>query len=143
MQQKKKITLETTRIGKTLYNVDIIKRSAQELPVRRIPLQQVKEAVAGEHKYWLDRNGVMIGPSQLLKDWDAAQKNEAWKEHIATIKRSNLDDPIFITKEGIVFDGMHRLTKAFLDGKSSIKAIVFTSLPEEAILEDTKHQSTS
>lgn len=130
-----KYSFETSRVGDRLYNIELLKPFAQEIPVKEMDVEVFRELVSDRHTYWIDRNDQKLGPYQILKDWEAAQKNPIWADHIQTIKRANLDNPIWSTKDGIVFDGMHRLTRAFIDNVPTIKVKVFETLPEEAIVE--------
>ncbi len=125
---------ETTTVGERLYNVQLLERFAEHLPTQEIPLSALAEAVAKGNYYWTDRNGDLLGPYDLLQDWDAAEKNSAYVDHVATIKQADLSNPIWRTAEGQVFNGMHRLTRAFLDKAATIKTKIFPSLPDEAIV---------
>jgi len=57
-----------------------------------------------------------------------------WAGHVVVIKKANLEIPIWVTGDGLVFNGMHRLTKAFLENIPHIKVKVFNQLPESAII---------
>lgn len=52
-------------------------------------------------------------------------KNKKYKEDIKRIENANLRYPIIITGNTVV-DGIHRLTKAYLNDKKKIKAYVFS-----------------
>ena len=133
--QKDEMIYETTQIGGDIYDVAKIEDLAESLPIKDVPLEQIKGAVSEGHKYWVDRNGEMFGPHDLLKDWDAALKNPVWADHIGTILLANKNNPIWQHQDGTVFNGMHRLTKAFVDGDETIKLRYFESLPDEAKVE--------
>jgi len=91
--------------------------------------------VTEPHKYWEDKNGEMFDPSVIIEDWQAAQLNPIWEDHVETIKRSDLNDSIWILRRtGAVFDGIHRLTRAVLEGAGKIKVKYFDELPEEAVI---------
>lgn len=45
------------------------------------------------------------------------------------VKNANLQYPILLSPEGFIADGWHRVAKAILDGKTTIKAIRMESLP--------------
>ncbi len=129
-------TQETTRVGEILYDVDKLKNEAENIPIQEISLNTLLGAVSEGNYYWIDQNNEKLGPFQILKDWDAAQRKEEWSDHIANIRQANLDNPIWITKQGLVFDGMHRLTKAVLEGKENIKVKVWDNLPDIAIIKE-------
>lgn len=124
---------ETTNYNGKTYNVEGLFDFADTLPVHEIPLEQLTEAVGSGHKYWEDTEGQSFGPSVLLDDWPAAQQNPKWQEHVKNIKAANLDYPIWVGEHGEVFNGVHRLTKAFLDNLPTIKVRYFKKLPSEAL----------
>lgn len=127
--------METTQVAGFIYNVDLLKSYAVQLPVETVSLDLLRGAVGQGHTYWIDTEGHNLGPFQILQDWQHAQMQTAWQHHVDTIKRANLEDPIWIMRnDGAVFDGMHRLTRAFLDDASTIKVIFFEELPESAII---------
>ena len=124
---------ETTSVDGVVYDVHKMYEYAETLPVLSVETAKFKDALGVEHKYWLDRKGGMLGPYDLLQDWPSALKNPDWADHIATIMLSNKDATIWIYgKTGLVFNGIHRLTKAVLDGENKIKAQIFETLPEDA-----------
>lgn len=128
---------ETTRVGNKLYNVTLLWHYADQLPVEEVLLDDLKEAVNERHKYWLDTQGGWLGPSALLKNWESAQQNPLWIDHITNIKQANMNNPIWIHRpSGIVFNGMHRLTRAFLEQKPAINVRYFDELPESALVEE-------
>ncbi|MBI2037620.1 MAG: hypothetical protein HYT15_01645 [Candidatus Magasanikbacteria bacterium] len=126
---------ETTTIGKKLYNVEILEHFAEQLPTQEVPLNELTDAVSQGNYYWTDKNNNLLGPYNLLQDWEAAQKNEAYAEHVATIQHADLSNPIWKTADGQVFNGMHRLTRAFLDKAPTIRVKIFDSFPDEAVVD--------
>ena len=60
-----------------------------------------------------------------------------YKHEIDRIKNADLKYPIILHKNYIV-DGVHRLSKAFLDGKKTIKAYVFTDIDKFLVSETGK-----
>ncbi len=121
--------VETTSINGRVYTIDSLRQLADSIVAQEIPLAELADAVSQGNTYWIDRAGNHIGPHDMVTDWPAAQQNPAWADHVASIERANLDEPIWMTEDGAVFDGMHRLTRAFLDGKKTIKVKIFTALP--------------
>ena len=51
-------------------------------------------------------------------------------EHVGLIQAVDLRYPIILGPENRVMDGMHRVAKALLDGRSTISAVRLRSLPE-------------
>jgi hypothetical protein len=77
----------------------------------------------------MDRAGQRLGTHEILQDWENAQKIEAWADHVASIRRADLSKPIWMTADGHVFDGVHRLCRAVLENQPTIKARIMTELP--------------
>ncbi len=50
--------------------------------------------------------------------------------HLFRIQSVDLADPIILSADGHVMDGMHRVVKAFLLGQSHIEAVQFNEGPE-------------
>ena len=124
----------TAEVGDKLYDILILKSFSEEIPIENVLTETLRDAVAEGNTYWLDTEGKMFGPAEILRDWDAAQHNPLWTEHIESIKHADLDNPLWIAPNGFVFDGMHRLTKAFIEGVKEIKVRRFTTLPEDAVV---------
>jgi len=131
----KQINTHTSEYGNKVYDIYALRNYAESLPVEIIPIESLSEAVGPEYTYWLDQNGVMFGPSEILKDWEVAQSNPLWQEHISKLKRVNIDTPIWLAPDGTVFDGVHRLTRAFIEGVKEIKVRKFKEIPESAIVQ--------
>ncbi len=51
-------------------------------------------------------------------------------EHLQRIEAADLADPIILSPDGYVIDGMHRVAKAFLAGRASIPAVRLGEYPE-------------
>ncbi len=126
----------TAEIGDYVYDIYKLRPYAESLPVQSIPLAVFESRVAPGEYYWHDTEGNWLGPHQLLEDWEAAQKNPLWAKHVEKIKRVNADTPIWVINNSEVIDGMHRLTKAFLEKRTEINCRFWTSLPEEAIVKE-------
>ena len=131
-ERKMNFRFETTKVDGIIYDVRELEQAAEELAIVERNLNEFEETVAEGHHYWLDTNGNTLGPCDILRDWEAAQKTSAWSEHVATIKKANFDSPIWVTKDGYVFNGLHRLTAAFLQHRPTIKIRIFDSLPSSA-----------
>ena len=51
-------------------------------------------------------------------------------EHAKLIAETDLSYPIILDPEGRVMDGMHRVCKALIEGRTSVKAVRLEVLPE-------------
>ena len=56
--------------------------------------------------------------------------------HILTVKKANLKYPIILDDEGYIMDGRHRVAKALLMGKKTIKFVRFNQTPDPDCEED-------
>ena len=51
-------------------------------------------------------------------------------DHCRRIAAADLDYPIILNSDGSLMDGGHRLCKALLDGKTTVRAVRFDTMPE-------------
>ena len=73
--------------------------------------------------------------SELDENWwygngDAVPSPRALAAHMALVRDADLAYPILLCAEGRLMDGMHRLVKALLEGRTEIQAIKFPVTPE-------------
>lgn len=50
-------------------------------------------------------------------------------KHMKRVQETNLEYPIIMDEEGFIMDGWHRVAKALLEGRSTIKAVRFEQTP--------------
>jgi len=75
-----------------------------------------------EYKLWGNpQKNIYYSPIEVIKN----PKNKKYKHEINRIKKANMKYPIIIDGNHVI-DGVHRLTKAFLNNQKNIKAYVFT-----------------
>ena len=84
---------------------NLIERS-KDLPVMEIPLDHL----------CIDKD---LGEMSLLK----------FVRHLKHVEDCDFDFPIILDENGSIFDGLHRVAKALLAGKETIKAVRFESDP--------------
>jgi hypothetical protein len=51
-------------------------------------------------------------------------------DHFILMKETDLRYPIILNADGSVMDGMHRVCKAYIQNKQTIKAVQFSTMPE-------------
>jgi len=51
-------------------------------------------------------------------------------EHMRLVAPTDLSFPIILSSDGRVMDGMHRVAKALLEGRTTIEAVQFSQDPE-------------
>jgi len=56
--------------------------------------------------------------------------------HYEKVNLANLDYPIILSAEGEVMDGRHRIIKAILEGRKSVKAVKFGITPDPDYVEE-------
>ena len=53
----------------------------------------------------------------------------AFAQHVARVHDANLEYPIILGPAGEVVDGMHRIVRAFMDGRGAIDAVRLPRMP--------------
>ncbi len=61
--------------------------------------------------------------------WEDEQNLDTFISHVNRVQNSDLDVPLLISPSGGIIDGMHRLCKAVLEKKETIKVKYFKELP--------------
>ena len=56
--------------------------------------------------------------------------------HMRKVQEADLSYPIILAPNGVIMDGRHRLTKAILEGRTTIKAVRFLEMPETEVNND-------
>ena len=99
--------------GLQAWDVDRLIELSRDLPRQKIPVSSIREF---DEVYWFDGE---------------YQKPTCRKvvEHLQLIQETDLAHPIILGADGRVMDGMHRVAKAFLEGRSEIEAVRFASDP--------------
>lgn len=142
----------TVRHKATLGNrlVDIIKlrEFMDKYPIDNMDVndESLKWQIEPSHHYWNGEKGISLGPDMLLKieNWENAETEYPdFAEHIRKVKKADLNYPIWICnmpdmknpskRIEIIFDGMHRYTKAVLLNKKEIKVkkVRLEDIPED------------
>lgn len=107
--------------GKKIFSINMIfaylnifKPKAKMIHMRELfsSLQQKIWEIPGKKTFY--------SPLEVMKN----QKNKLFKEHNDMIKKANLKYPIILTEKYQIVDGSHRLCKALLAKKKTIKAVV-------------------
>ena len=56
--------------------------------------------------------------------------------HVKQILKVNIDYPIILDEDGEIMDGRHRIMKAILEGKETIKAVRFDENPKPCRIQE-------
>jgi hypothetical protein len=70
---------------------------------------------------------------ELDEEWFGDDERPTWRallEHVRLIEGADLSYPIILSANGAVMDGMHRVAKAMLEGRSGIEAVQFDEDPK-------------
>ena len=96
--------------GVDAWDVDRLVELSRDLPVQQVPLTSIREL---DTAYW----------SQPLTVREVA-------DHVRLVGAVDLAYPIILAADGRVMDGMHRVVRALLEGRSTIAAVRFDVQPE-------------
>ncbi len=101
--------------GKKVWLVTSLIERSKGLPVFEIPLA-----------------GLFSGSDV----WDPITSAYSLAKHMKRVREANLDHPIIMDEEGFIMDGWHRVAKALLEGRETIKAVRFETTPAPDYVED-------
>lgn len=59
----------------------------------------------------------------------ASKTARAIAEHVKRVNETDLQYPIVLDPDGFIMDGWHRIVKALVEGRETIKAVRFKELP--------------
>ena len=107
-----------TKDGVATWDVHNLVELSKDLPVLDVPLENVKEM---DQAYWFDESHYPTGREILV--------------HFKLVSEADLSYPIILCNQGKLMDGMHRVVKAHLEGRKSIKAVRFEKIPEPDYLD--------
>ncbi len=98
--------------GLLAWDVDRLIQLTSRLPRKSVPVDRIRE---------------------LDEAWFGEDERPTWRallEHVRLIEEADLSYPIILSVSGAVMDGMHRVAKAMLEGRSEIEAVQFDEDPE-------------
>jgi hypothetical protein len=100
--------------GFDAWDVDRLIVLSRDLPVEPVPVDSIEEI---DTSYWFDGSAEVPTVRKVV-------------EHCKLIAEVDLAYPIILGRDGRVMDGMHRIARAMLDGRSEIDAVRFTDAIE-------------
>ena len=115
----KRDTHGNIRDGKQLiWYAESLWRRAAEFPVVEVPLESVKawtgEPALDEDCWFLEHTRPTL--RQIVR-------------HCRRINEATLDYPIILNDDGTLMDGGHRLCRALLEGRETVAAVQFPTMP--------------
>ena len=97
-------------VGLRAWDVDRLARLSGHLKSELVDVADIREV---DEAYW----------GQPMTCRDVA-------EHARLIDESDFEFPIILSSDGRIMDGMHRVLKALMQGRSQIHAVLFETDPE-------------
>lgn len=98
--------------GFNAWDVDRLIDLAADLPTEDVALSAIREV---DTDYWFDHG--------------CTPTVAAVVEHVRLITAADLSHPIILDPDGRVMDGMHRVAKALLEGRSTMTAKRLMAMP--------------
>jgi hypothetical protein len=99
--------------GLDAWDVDRLIELSRDLPEQEIPVEAIEEV---DTDYWF--NGTDTPTVRRMV------------EHMRWVRDVDMSYPIILGADGRVMDGMHRVVRAMLDGRSTIGVVQFQVQPE-------------
>jgi len=111
---RKQYHFQRSSQGLRAWDVHRLIDLSKDLPRRTLAIDGVREL---DEVYWFD---------------DSQQRPTCRKvlEHMKLIEAADLSHPIILGSDGRVMDGMHRVARCLLEGRSQIEAVQFDEDPE-------------
>lgn len=115
------------------------------MKIPEFPKIDVQYAVIGRHKWAVSRLielsktlKVLEIPIDHLNVWHKYEDLSLRKMvmHIQTINNADLEYPIILDEDGEIMDGRHRIMKALLEGRPTVKAVRFDENPSPCEIVD-------
>jgi hypothetical protein len=100
--------------GFDAWDVDRLIELSRGLPTERVPVDSIGEI---DTSYWFESCAEVPTVRRVV-------------EHTKLMLEADLSFPIILGHDGRVMDGMHRIARALLEGKTEIDAVRLLSLPE-------------
>lgn len=72
----------------------------------------------------------LAGIDLSYSPWTSLSNVKQIANHFKRVQLANLDYPVILDDHGYIADGWHRIVKALVDGKSTIKAIRIQEMPQ-------------
>jgi hypothetical protein len=106
--------LRQSERGLCAWSVDRLVELSRELPREHVPLAAIREL---DEPFWCGGEGQKLTCRQVV-------------DHARLMRECDLSYPIILSSDGRVMDGMHRVCRALLEGRSEIEAVRFREDPE-------------
>ena len=111
---RKQYHFRPSKNGYFAWDIDRLVELSRDFERKLVTLDTIKEL---DENFWFGSE-------------DDVPTCRAIVNHMRLIEEVNLSYPIILSAEGRVMDGMHRVSKALLEGEEQIQAVQFTETPE-------------
>ncbi|HEU5387208.1 MAG TPA: hypothetical protein VFV73_15020 [Streptosporangiaceae bacterium] len=111
---RKQYHLWAAATGFDAWDVGRLISLSRGLPVHAVAVDSISEV---DTVYWFEGS-------------TAAPTVRAIVEHARLMRDADLSFPVILGPDGRVMDGMHRIARAMLDGRTEVSAVRFPALPE-------------
>jgi hypothetical protein len=103
-----------TADGYDAWDVTHLIELSRDLPVKEVPLSSIHELDA---VYWFGGDGAPATVRILVR-------------HMELVNEADLSHPVILGRDGELMDGMHRVARCLLEGRSTVPAVQFLEQPE-------------
>jgi len=100
--------------GFDAWDVDRLIRLSRNLPIEQVAVDSIGEV---DTAYWFDASSEEPTVRKVI-------------EHVRLISEVDTSYPIILGYDGRLMDGMHRIARALLEGRTVVSAVRFRSPPE-------------
>jgi hypothetical protein len=95
------------------WDVDNLIEQSRHLPIKEVPLDDIAEI---DSVFWFGADGSPATVRILVR-------------HMSLVDAADLSFPVILGADGQVMDGMHRIAKCLLQGRSTVQAVRFEVQP--------------
>ena len=96
------------------WDVDHLIELSASLPVKEVPLASIAEI---DSDYWFGAD-------------DSSATVRILVRHMELVNAADISYPVILGPEGQVMDGMHRIAKSLLEGRTTVRAVQFEEQPD-------------
>jgi len=114
MPMRKQYNFWPGKNGLDAWDVDRLIKLSSSFPISEVSIDEIKEI---DSAYWSTGNS----SKPTVRDF---------VEHFKLMVEADLDFPIILNVDGRVMDGMHRIAKALIEGRKTIRAVRFDYQPK-------------
>ncbi|MEP6697699.1 MAG: hypothetical protein ABJA34_12615 [Pseudonocardiales bacterium] len=100
--------------GVDAWDVDRLIGLSADLPVQQVALESIDEVNSA---YWFDDANELPTVRRVV-------------DHMRLVQAVDMSYPVILGFDGRVMEGMHRIARAILDGRTTISAVQFEAHPE-------------